>query len=268
MRTRKTTRDDIPALKALWEEAFGDEEQDIDAFFETLYPGAIGFCAEESGVLCAMLFALPQTIVKGEKQLKSAYLYAVATKKEYRGRGYCKALMAYAEKELRKRYFEAAMLSPASETLADFYAEQGYTRQGGVRRVLTACPKSAGQATVIGVQDYAGLRETMLWDVAHVRYDKAQLEYALSGGQCYCLMNGFSMGCAMMQRRREAEPVRVRELLPSFDVLPAMAEKLGAGEYEVQTALDQNEGVCWAMLKWLDKAYPELEPVYMGFALE
>ena len=256
MRTRKTTREDIPALKALWEEAFGDEEQDIDAFFETLYPGAIGFCAEESGVLCAMLFALPQTIVKGEKQLKSAYLYAVATKKEYRGRGF------------RKRYFEAAMLSPASETLADFYAEQGYTRQGGVRRVLTACSKSAGQATVIGVQDYAGLRETMLWDVAHVRYDKAQLEYALSGGQCYCLMNGFSMGCAMTQERREEEPVRVRELLPSFDVLPALAEKLGPGEYEVQTALDQNEGVCWAMLKWLDKAYPELEPVYMGFALE
>ena len=34
MRTRKTGREDIPALKALWQEAFGDEQQDIDLFFE------------------------------------------------------------------------------------------------------------------------------------------------------------------------------------------------------------------------------------------
>ncbi|MFQ8766003.1 MAG: GNAT family N-acetyltransferase [Oscillospiraceae bacterium] len=90
MRTRKTTPADIPALKAIWDEAFAeDARQDIDEFFETLYPNATGFCAEdETGCVCAMLFALPQTIVKGEKQLKAAYLYAVATKKACRGKGY------------------------------------------------------------------------------------------------------------------------------------------------------------------------------------
>ena len=81
MRTRKTGREDIPALKALWQEAFGDEQQDIDLFFETVYPNATGFCAEDGGELVSMLFALPQTIVKEEKQLKCAYLYAVATLK-------------------------------------------------------------------------------------------------------------------------------------------------------------------------------------------
>ena len=70
MRTRKTGREDIPALKALWQEAFGDEQQDIDLFFETVYPNATGFCAEDGGELVSMLFALPQTIVKEEKQLK------------------------------------------------------------------------------------------------------------------------------------------------------------------------------------------------------
>ena len=119
MRTRKTGREDIPALKALWEEAFGDEQQDIDLFFETVYPNATGFCAEDGGELVSMLFALPQTIVKEEKQLKCAYLYAVATKKVRQGEGLCSALLAYAEKELRKRYFEALLLSPASERLAD-----------------------------------------------------------------------------------------------------------------------------------------------------
>ena len=94
MRTRKTGREDIPALKALWQEAFGDEQQDIDLFFETVYPNATGFCAEDGGELVSMLFALPQTIVKEEKQLKCAYLYAVATKKDRQGEGLCSALQS------------------------------------------------------------------------------------------------------------------------------------------------------------------------------
>ena len=115
MRTRKTGREDIPALKALWQEAFGDEQQDIDLFFETVYPNATGFCAEDGGELVSMLCALPQTIVKEEKQLKCAYLYAVATKKDRQGEGLCSALLAYAEKELRKRYVDALLLSPAAQ---------------------------------------------------------------------------------------------------------------------------------------------------------
>ena len=154
MRTRKTTPADIPALKAIWDEAFAeDSAQDIDEFFETLYPNATGFCAEdETGCVCAMLFALPQTIVKGEKQLKAAYLYAVATKKACRGKGYCRAVMAYAEKELRKRYVEALLLSPATQDLADFYARLGFSRQTGGSKQIFDCAEAKGQATEIGVQ--------------------------------------------------------------------------------------------------------------------
>ena len=147
MRTRKTGREDIPALKALWQEAFGDEQQDIDLFFETVYPNATGFCAEDGGELVSMLFALPQTIVKEEKQLKCAYLYAVATKKDRQGEGLCSAVLSYAEKELRKRYFEALLLSPASERLADFYAERGFVRQTGAKKTLLDCAQPTGQAT-------------------------------------------------------------------------------------------------------------------------
>ena len=249
MRTRKTGREDIPALKALWQEAFGDEQQDIDLFFETVYPNATGFCAEDGGELVSMLFALPQTIVKEEKQLKCAYLYAVATKKDRQGEGLCSALLAYAEKELRKRYVEALLLSPASERLADFYAERGFTRQTGAKKTLLDCAQPTGQATEIGVQDYAGLRETALWDIPHVRYDRAQLEYAMAGG-------------------KDGVQAVVCELLPGTEGLGALAEKRGAGKYEVVSSLPGEDGETWCMLKWLGRAYPELEPVYMGFSLE
>ena len=214
MRTRKTGREDIPALKALWQEAFGDEQQDIDLFFETVYPNATGFCAEDGGELVSMLFALPQTIVKEEKQLKCAYLYAVATKKDRQGEGLCSALLAYAEKELRKRYVEALLLSPASERLADFYAERGFTRQTGAKKTLLDCAQPTGQATEIGVQAV------------------------------------------------------VCELLPGTEGPGALAEKRGAGKYEVVSSLPGEDGETWCMLKWLGRAYPELEPVYMGFSLE
>ena len=270
MRTRKTTPADIPALKAIWNEAFAEDSgQDIDEFFENLYPNAAGFCAEdEKGDVCAMLFALPQTIMKGEKQLKASYLYAVATKKEYRGKGYCKAVMAYAEKELRKRYVEALLLSPATQALADFYAKLGFSRQTGGNKVILDCAKAEGQATEVGVQDYAGLRETALWDISHVRYDRAQLEYAVSGGKFYCLMAGYSMGCAAVKDGADGMQAFVYELLPGNGMLGALGEKLGAGKYEVQTAQDGENGETWCMLKWLDKEYPDFEPVYMGFALE
>ena len=267
MRTRKTTPNDIPALKALWQEAFEDSRQDIDLFFETLYPNATGFCAEEDGEILSMLFALPQTVVKDEKQLKAAYLYAVATKKAARGRGLCKAVFAYAEKELRKRYFEALLLSPASEELAAFYAKLGFLRQTGAKKVLLPCEKAEGQANEIGVQDYAGLRETLLWDIPHVRYDKAQLEYAVSGGKFYCLMAGYNMGCAAVKAGKDGTQAFAYELLPDDKGLSALAEKLGTGRFEVLTALEE-AGETWSMLKWLGKPDADFEPVYMGFALE
>ena len=133
MRTRKTGREEIPALKALWQEAFGDEQQDIDLFFETVYPNATGFCAEDGGELVSMLFALPQTIVKEEKQLKCAYLYAVATKKDRQGEGLCSALLAYAEKELRKRYVEDGRKKNAARLRAADGAGDG-NRRAGLRR--------------------------------------------------------------------------------------------------------------------------------------
>ena len=81
-------------------------------------------------------------------------------------------------------------------------------------------------------------------------------------------MNGFDMGCAMAKARGEEGTALVREILPSGNVLPALAEKLGTGEFALEQSLGETEGQTRCMLKWLDRPYPEFEPVYMGFALE
>ena len=99
-------------------------------------------------------------------------------------------------------------------------------------------------------------------------YDKAQLEYAMAGGKFYCLMAGYAMGCAAVKDGKDGVQAVVCELLPGTEGLGALAEKRGAGKYEVVSSLPGEDGETWCMLKWLGRAYPELEPVYMGFSLE
>ena len=134
MRLRKTNLDDLPQLKALWALGFGDTEQEIEAFFAISYPAATGFCAEEDGRLIAAAYALPQELAWGERTAKAAYLYAVTTHPDFRKQGVCRKLLAFAEKELKKRYFDCLILVPATDALrAEKRFPRRWTRAGGAR---------------------------------------------------------------------------------------------------------------------------------------
>ena len=129
MRLRKTNLDDLPQLKALWALGFGDTEQEIEAFFAISYPAATGFCAEEDGRLIAAAYALPQELAWGERTAKAAYLYAVTTHPDFRKQGVCRKLLAFAEKELKKRYFDCLVLVPATDALRAYYETMGFCTQ-------------------------------------------------------------------------------------------------------------------------------------------
>lgn len=261
MRMRKTAPGDLPALKALWAQAFGDTEAEIDAFFETLYPEALGFCAEEDGQPAAMLYALPVTAVHDETAVRAAYLYAVATEEAHRGCGICRALMAFAERELQKRYFSCLLLVPADERLAQYYESLGYARQTGctVRHLRVDAPK--GRALPVSVPDYAGLRETMLFDVPHVRYPKAMLDYEAARAKLYRLELGYDLGCAAVSVQDGTAVVE--ELLPDLRMLPALAAEVPAERYLVRTP--GHDGLS-CMTKWLDKA--AFGPIWLAFPFD
>ena len=261
MRLRKTAPADFPALKALWRQAFGDSDAEIDAFFSSVYPDAFGFCAEEDGAPVSMLYALPVTLAHGERAEKAAYIYAVATDEAYRGRGLCRALMAYTEQQLKKRYISCLLLVPADEHLAQYYETLGYTRQTGcaLRQLRAQTPR--GCALPVSVQDYAGLRETLLFDTPHVRYPKPLLEYEAQRTVYYRLELGYELGCAAVAKRDDLAVVE--ELLPDVRMLPALAAELGAARYAVRTPGTETLG---CMAKWLDG--PETGPVYLAFPFD
>ncbi len=170
MRLRKTNPGDLPQLKALWALGFGDTEQEIEAFFAISYPTATGFCAEEDGRLIAAAYALPQELAWGEKSCRSAYLYAVTTHPDFRRRGICAKLLAYAEKELTKRYFDCLTLVPAMDALRAYYETLGFVSQNAAFFDEGGAPEARGVCEALSPTEYAGLRETVLYDAPHVRY--------------------------------------------------------------------------------------------------
>ena len=135
MRTRPSAKEDIPQLKALWKQAFGDEDSFIDAFFEDLYRPERCVLIEDEGRVLSMAYLLPCTLVwKGEgggsegllESADCAYLYGMCTDEAYRGRGLGLMLLSFAKGYMGAMGCEAIALLPADEGLFGFYRKAGY----------------------------------------------------------------------------------------------------------------------------------------------
>ena len=164
---RTAKPEDIPALAALWGEAFGDTPEGVARFYEA-FPDCRCYAAEEAGQVVSMVHALPQML---SPELPAAYIYAVATAQTHRGRGLCRSLMAFAEEALKQQGFACAVLTPGEPELFRFYEQLGY--ETAFFRNRTAF--SGG--TPITVGEYVRLREQVL-TVPHMVYDLPTLEYA------------------------------------------------------------------------------------------
>lgn len=95
MTPRPSRKGDENALKALWREVFGDTDEYIDAFFQNVYQPGMASVIEEDGTVVAAAYAVPFGAVR--------YIFAVATRPEYRGRGYGRAVV-FALREANPAY--------------------------------------------------------------------------------------------------------------------------------------------------------------------
>lgn len=144
-------------LKRLWNLAFGDGEAFIDLFFQTAYSPDRCLYLTEKGRVTAALYWL-DCEYQGQKQ---AYLYAVATHPDFRGKGLCRRLMEQTHGILKRQGYTAALLRPAEAGLRRMYRKMGY-------RLCTAVSEfdcAAGTAVPlrkISRLEYARLRRQYL----------------------------------------------------------------------------------------------------------
>jgi len=240
---------DLPALKQIWQEAFGDSPEFLNGFFQK------GFSPERCRCLLwedrpvAVLYWF-DCFFHGKKL---AYIYAVATDKAFRGRGLCRQLMDDTHRHLKNTGYSAATLVPENEALFAMYGTMGYRR---------FCPmtETAVQAGVfqlpvekITAEEFFHLRNALLPPKGILQDSVASYldtftEFYRAAGAIMCL-------------RQEKDTLYFQEFFGDKDILPGIITALQA-----QNALvNLPGGDPYAMYLPFDGT--DLEDAYLGIAL-
>lgn len=198
----------IHALRALWQEAFGDSDAFLDGFFRTGFSPRRCRCIVEDGSAKCALYWFDCTMGPH----RYAYLYAVATAKNAQHRGLCTALMKDTHSLLKNLGYAGVILVPGEAELFRFYEKQGYRvccTVGETR--CTAIPgESKPIAQDISTPEYAALRRRML-PAGGVVQEGAALEF-LSGFARFVRGDHFLMACTV-----EGRTLICHELLGAAD---------------------------------------------------
>ena len=119
---RHSRPEDIPLLRQLWKDCFGDTDSFLDLFFSTAYvPERSLVLAEQEEILGAAYW-----FDCSVKDRKLAYVYAVAITPARQGQGLGSALMDGIHTALRRESYGGALLVPGEEGLRRYYQKFGY----------------------------------------------------------------------------------------------------------------------------------------------
>ncbi len=154
----KPSAGQIPALMRLWKDVFCDTDEFISSFMETAFSVDRCRCATVDGETVAMLFWFDCYVCDS----RMAYIYAVATDKNYRGQGICSSLMEATHRDLRKLGYRGAILVPSGESLFEFYEKFGYTSCTSVGKLVCTADKGGATVRSVGKEEYAMLRRALL----------------------------------------------------------------------------------------------------------
>ncbi len=284
--TRMSTPADIPAQRELWKNSFVGEDRFLANFFDNYYRPERVYVLEEDGAVRSMTTWFDTTfVVPGRGEFRAAYIYAVATHPDCRGRGFAARLMADMDEAFKKMSIPAVTVVPSEPSLHNYYARSGF-RECFVleQRQAPLGPAPAGappKLEGITPEDYGNLREALLAGAPHIRYNRDALAFQAGcsaiapGGGLYALETprGAVILCA---EGSGGDRLILKELLGgeqarawALDWLPALLPAW-SGEYRVPAR--EGQPTQWGMLKWLD---PEVEKTwdwsstgYLGLAFD
>ena len=152
--TRHPTGGDIPALGALWKEAFGDPDVFLDSFFRCAFAEKRSLCLIENGEIAAALYWFDCSW----NGMSLAYLYAVSVAEAHRGRGLCRRLLTDTHAHLSARGYTGVILVPGNASLFDLYAHLGYCICSSVDEFRCDAADSGIPLHKIDADAYAALR--------------------------------------------------------------------------------------------------------------
>ena len=208
--------DQLPQLRALWKEAFGDPDAYLDSFFTLGFSPERCQCITEAGQVTAALYWFDCAC----QNARLAYLYAVATSENHRGKGLCHLLMNRAHAHLKAAGYDGAILVPASNGLRQMYAKMGYLPATQISELRCAAGKKAAALKPLTPEAYEHRRLELLPPDGVVQAGPMTAlladQYSLWGGQDFLLAAWIEEGV-----------LHAEELLGNPEAAPEILKALG-----------------------------------------
>ena len=236
----------IPQLRRLWQEAFGDSDAALDCFFQAAYAPERCLCITDAGNVVAAAYWFSC----GEY----AYIYAVATAKNHRGQGLCHKLMDAIHTLLTRQGYAGAMVVPGEESLRRFYAGMGYANFGGIREFSCQAASTPEALRQLRAAEFSAMRRQYLPAGAVVQ-EGENLAYLQTYAQFYA---GKDFLLTVLQ---DGKVLQGLELLGNADAAAGILAALGANSGTFRTPGDTP----FAMYKPL---HSKKQPTYFGFAFD
>ena len=209
MQIRTAAPGDVPSLKTLWEERFGDGRNYIDLFFSNCFvPEQTLTAVDPDGRLCGACYLLPCFLITPRGQQAADMLYALAVQRDLEGQGIGSLLLEEARSRADRQH-AALILSPSMPSLSEYYARRSFRAVFYRQEREIDCPDNAPRPRIrpCDAAAYTRLRDSRYQAPGTVRWDThaiawALTDHALDGGECITFELGDLQG-AVLYRKQE-----------------------------------------------------------------
>lgn len=118
MKIRRLEREELGAARSLYEEVFSEDSTSfVDYYFAEKTKDNRIYVLEEDGAVRSMLHLNPYAVMVNGVEKQAHYIVAVATQEAYRKRGYMKALIRKALRDMYQEGESFTFLMPAAEAI-------------------------------------------------------------------------------------------------------------------------------------------------------
>ncbi|MDR0315076.1 MAG: GNAT family N-acetyltransferase [Oscillospiraceae bacterium] len=216
---KKSDCDDIINV---WKQSFDDTDEYIELFLNEMASDDNTIVFRDAGSVVAQYFFLDASIYIGTNIFKVLYIYAAATLPEYRSRGIMSKLIKKGFEIADQRSVDYVALSPASESLFDYYAKLGFVKAFNQkvlklnRRQLDVMMKEASLNELTDMfktrQKALSRYDFLSWDAKALNYAKKENE--ITNGKFLSTDTGY----VLYKRDLESDLVNVKELCTTGNI--------------------------------------------------
>ena len=239
-------------LLSLWKQAFGDHGGFWEMFLETAFLPDHCRCVTENGEVTAAMYWFDCTC----RDEKIAYIYAVVTHPDHRGKGLCRSLLSDVHGHLAANGCSAAMLVPETENLRQMYRRLGYENCTSVSEFSCTAEGTPLPLRAIGPAEYVSLRREFLPEDGVLQEDK-NIDFLAKQAQF------FTGETVLFAAYQEEGTLHCIELLGDPNTAPAILRTLNCTQGHFRTPGKEKP---FAMIHPLTET--AVKPGYFGLAFD